>query len=78
MPFDMLKADAAGGLMDGPDYHVNDVPISLECVVREALVEGASRFNSFDKGIIVAAQLDVPGWARVAELEDMMEEPGYG
>jgi hypothetical protein len=67
--FHMGEGDVARGLIKGTDHHVHNVPISLECAIRETGLEWMCGMDTFEEGIVVAAQLEVPGWVTQAKVE---------
>jgi hypothetical protein len=66
--------DAAGGLVNRSNDHVDYVPVCLESAVGETCCEGSSGVDTFKEGVVVAADLYFPCGAALAELEEVVEE----
>ena len=55
--FHVKEDDVAGGLVDGTDNHVDNVPVGIECAVWEAGFERPGCMYAFEERGIVAAEL---------------------
>ena len=61
--------------MYGSHYRVDDIPICFQRDVWKTFFEWPCGFDTFEKRVIVTAELDGPGWASIAELKEVVQEP---
>jgi hypothetical protein len=75
VPLDVLEANLAWGLVDCAYYHIDYVPIGFKSDIGKALIKGTGGFNTFNKRMVVTAELDNPVWPSVTELKQVMKKP---
>ena len=60
MSLHVREDDAASGLVNGTDDHVDNIPIGIERAVGKARFEWSCGVDSFEERVVVTAKLKFP------------------